>query len=737
MIYEMRATHSGSLIIIAFAGTILWGQSIPDSPQPPGLKDRDLIVRPNETSPPPGPSIPKGYALVIGVGRYQNLPEGSNLRYSESDAEAMYRVLISAEFGDFSPENVHKLIGPEATLANIRKELEVWLPSVAKADDRVVVYFAGHGLVADGRGFIAPWDVRTDDLANTAYPMAQLAKVLSRDIKSTHKVLFTDACHSGKITPESSDENIAAQWKLQESPYFLTLTATSEREQSFEDPKLSTGFGIFTYFLVQALQGQADTQPCDGLVTADELVSYVTRQVHEYTRARNVYQTPVALGDYDPALVMAVSRGCPQTGGPSAPDVGTMTVESNMDGVDLYMDDKLVGTVSKSAPLTLPGLAAGVHTFKGVRKGYQPDTKQQMVIPGQAGSVQIRIQYPVENKRSAVDAVEQGEKALFSHRSAVDPLYFARQGQSADSLKGAADLFRKALKEDASYARAAYDLGLTAQLLSDERTMLSSFRQAIQIDPSYIDARLQYASVLIESGDTDEAIRQATEAIRLEPKSDQAYSYLSRAYLDKDVYDRAIQAASQAIGLRADNEQAYLWRAEALRRQASARGTKDPQSKQLARQEYEQARDDFRHFVNKTNFQNPAYEQIAFYFIGFGIGARSHADRQQSYAYQRTVAFQGLCSCEKSLGNPMKATAYCQQAIHYDSKDPVTYFLLGNAYRDLYNSYTRLDDLLSARKSYAQSLSLNPDLEFSVTARGYLESIDTLLASARLKKMMN
>ena len=202
----------------------------------------------------------------------------------------------------------------------------------------------------------------------------------------------------------------------------------------------------------------------------------------------------------------------------------------------------------------------------------------------------------------------------------MDPLYFARQAQSADGLKHAADLFRKALKEDASYARAAYDLGLASQLLSDEKETLSSFRQAVQIDPSYIDARLQYSGALIESGDPDEAIRQITEALRLEPNNDQAYSYLSRAYLDKDVYDRAIENADRAIGLRAGNTQAYLWRGEALRRQAYARGTKDPQSKQLRQKEMEKARDDFRHYVEQTNFSNPAYEQIAFYFVGFGLG---------------------------------------------------------------------------------------------------------------------
>ena len=85
----------------------------------------------------------------------------------------------------------------------------------------------------------------------------------------------------------------------------------------------------------------------------------------------------------------------------------------------------------------------------------------------------------------------------------------------------------------------------------------------------------------------------------------------------------------------------------------------------------------------------------------------------------------------------MKASTYCKQAIRYDSKDPLAYFLLGNAYRDLFNSHPDLEDLEAARKSYVQSLALNPDLEFSRSAKDYLEQIDTLLSNPKLRKMMN
>ena len=118
--------------------------------RPDAKKARDLKV---EADPfPEGESqlltkqveIPRSYAIVMGVGVYQNLPKELHLAYAERDADSLYSILISLEGGNFRAENVKKLLGPRATLANLKQELEVWLPSVANENDRVFIYFAGH-----------------------------------------------------------------------------------------------------------------------------------------------------------------------------------------------------------------------------------------------------------------------------------------------------------------------------------------------------------------------------------------------------------------------------------------------------------------------------------------------------------------------------------------------------------------------------------------------------------------
>ena len=156
---------------------------------------------------------------------------------------------------------------------------------------------------------------------------------------------------------------------------FLTLTATREREMSHEDPDLSTGFGFFTYFVTQAWRGHADNDPCEGRITADEVIEYVRANVRRYARDRQLSQTPTARGDYDPAMLLGVGMACLGTADPESPALlGTAIVEANMNDVDLYIDGELVGTVSRDRPLTIPRLSSGLHDFMGVREGYEPDT---------------------------------------------------------------------------------------------------------------------------------------------------------------------------------------------------------------------------------------------------------------------------------------------------------------------------------------------------------------------------
>ncbi len=673
--------------------------------------------------------VPRGYALIIGISKYQKLDESLNLQFPESDAEAVYRVLISQEGGAFPAENVHFLKGPQATFLNISRELNEWLLSVAQPSDRVVVYFSGHGFVKDDRGYLAPYDIDPNRLDATAYPMDVLGDVMANRITAHSKVLLADACHSGKINAETTEKAVDAQFRrLPKS--FLTLTAAGAREPSYEDGKLSTGFGVFTYFVVEGLKGAADIDPCDGIVTARELVEYVRANVIRYTRERKLFQTPSDRGDYEPTMALGVSSGC--SGRRPEFLFGTLVVEGNMDDIEVYLDTNFVGKVSATAPLFLRGLKPGLHTVVGVKPGYQPDRKEVMVIPDEEVTVTLRMQYARRIKKAALDLNEEGEKLLYTHRSTLNPVNILPipRSQTESDLKKSRGFFISALREDSGFSRAEFNLGQVSQLLADRPASLAAFGRAIEIDPGYIDARIQNAAVLIEDGDPNQAIRQLTEAMRL-TESDEVYALMARAYWDKHVWERCIEAADRALDIRPSNDQAHLWKADCLRKFASPIPL-DDRTQWLPL--YETAEDNYRAFLRLTNFATPVYQSIAFHFIGIGTGGRGHADRKEAYDSQRSAAFLGVCLCDRRFGNPLRAKDSCEHALRHTPNDAIAHYLTGDVYLDLFNSSNhRCDYLLSAREHYATMLHLNPDINEARNAKNYLRNISSALRDPRLK----
>jgi tetratricopeptide (TPR) repeat protein len=108
-----------------------------------------------------------------------------------------------------------------------------------------------------------------------------------------------------------------------------------------------------------------------------------------------------------------------------------------------------------------------------------------------------------------------------------------------------------------------------------------------------------------------------------------------------------------------------------------------------------------------------------------GAGYTSHADRQASFAYQRSLAFIGVCDCEDKLGNLERAGNFCMRAIKYDSSDPLAYFFLAKVYLDRYNKTLDCDDLRGAKANYLKTNEINPNLDvLSNNAKEYVKEID-------------
>jgi tetratricopeptide (TPR) repeat protein len=682
-------------------------QSPPPAQQPDATRDLKP-VRPPETAEPGTTAVPNSYALIIGIAHYANLPASAELKYPDRDAQSIYTTLISQQGGDFPAEHVRMLTDAQATRSNILHELETWLPSVTHPDDRVLIYFAGHGFIARGKAYLAPYDVNLSQVATTGIPMDELGTDIGTKIQGKWKVLLTDACHSGAITPETNPA-LLNQSLLGLHQSIFSLTASRDREPSYESADWGGGHGIFTYYVVHGLEGAADTNG-DGVVTADELAEYVHTNVREATGTR---QNPTSeRGSFDAGMVLAYDPAHTTTAKLPGLQYGTLVVQTNMDNTELWVDGKDMGIVSKAAALRLPGLAPGSHTIKGVHLGYQPDgPREEIIYPGQETTVNLRILIARVRSQAATDDLDRG----------ID---FYKKGMEANYRKAAAS-FEQAVALDPTYSQAYLYLGRVENALFEDEKAAAAFEKAIAIDPDYEEARVSYGAALLDTGALDDAVRQLNAALQRKPDDGTALYLLSQAYARKGDYTDGKTTAERAVRATPANGEAHFWLAECERHLNEAAP----------------AEAEYTRYLQLSSFDSGVGGNLNYYVAGFllGAGKKRHAAQQDIWREQRGQANLGICDTEWMQKRYDRAIPFCQEALHYLPADLWANYRLGVIYIEQANAGAQSTAaqqspetlLAEARTHFSNVIAANPDTEEAGRARQYISRIDTALAASR------
>jgi uncharacterized caspase-like protein len=142
--------------------------------------------------------------------------------------------------------------------------------------------------------------------------MWDLETALKRFIKAKKVVIIADTCHSGgigqsfdiarranrgiKVNPISSE--LQSLSKVGDG--VCVISASDDKQFSQESQKWGGGHGVFTYFLLKGLKGEADYSN-DRRVTLGELIPYLSEQVRRTTKSA---QCPTVAGKFDPALTI-------------------------------------------------------------------------------------------------------------------------------------------------------------------------------------------------------------------------------------------------------------------------------------------------------------------------------------------------------------------------------------------------------------------------------------------------
>jgi hypothetical protein len=246
---------------------------------------------------------PHTYLISIGIGSYRDQQVPSR-KFASVDAEMVANYFQS--LGGLPASNVRLLRDWKALRPDIDEALLDWLPPHMNRDAVVIVYFAGLASVSStGETFLVPYD-GTATTTSRAYPLKDLEAALSR-LKAKQTVFLFDGIVS-RMGPESRTKTAPPQWNPTGSST-LHVIGTSGLGRGLEDDQHR--HGLFTYYLLRALRGEADTNQ-DGDVTLGETVTYLSQKVRWASKTHmNQEQRPVAvpaIRPSDPSAALILTK---------------------------------------------------------------------------------------------------------------------------------------------------------------------------------------------------------------------------------------------------------------------------------------------------------------------------------------------------------------------------------------------------------------------------------------------
>ena len=246
------------------------------------------------------PPFNRSYALLLGVSDYRNMKK---LSLVNDDLNKMQAFLLSRGF------HVVRVQNEKLTVENMRSPQDYFADRI-HADDRLLVYFAGHGVhrVERGRerGYLALIDAPASGEVSPGDAIAMDDFVAwTRRIAAKHLLVLLDACFSGlavrgfDVQLETRGAGLSqlqgqpdpkALYRLSMEPGRYLLMAGNEKQEAIASSAW-TG-GLFTHGVLQGLGGLADTQR-DGFVTTRELYPWLREFVEAQAATAGRTLTPL------------------------------------------------------------------------------------------------------------------------------------------------------------------------------------------------------------------------------------------------------------------------------------------------------------------------------------------------------------------------------------------------------------------------------------------------------------
>ncbi|MDJ0908490.1 MAG: caspase family protein [Woeseiaceae bacterium] len=248
----------------------------------------------------------RSIAVVVGIDKYESgIPP---LKTAANDARRLANML--AENHDFE---VRLFLDEDASHERLLNLLTEQLPQDLDSDDRLIFYFAGHGVALDGddgpNGYLLPQDARRGE--EDSYLFMPLVHDALLALPVRHALIIMDSCFSGAFRWAATRSIVWMPDVVHEErfdrfvkdPAWQVITSTAHDQEAMDQlssGSLGTrpdqdGHSPFALALFEALEGKGDVVPAeggDGLITATELYLYLESRLQPETMEEGTRQTP-------------------------------------------------------------------------------------------------------------------------------------------------------------------------------------------------------------------------------------------------------------------------------------------------------------------------------------------------------------------------------------------------------------------------------------------------------------
>ncbi len=478
------------------------------------------------------------WAVIIGVSRYLNGDQNkggniiSNLKNAGDDARAIAEFLRSPEGGGFPDDHIKFLTDEQATKAEAEKAL-AWLKSQAKEEDYFVIYIAAHGALAPfydaklnatiDRPYFLLYDTDLSKPEETALRMEVFSQTV-KQLRSNKGLVLSDTCYSagvqlpGRGTDESVNTNQRYLDEMSKIPVGVGfISAARQTERSYEDDKVN--HGIFTYSLLEALSGNADTNQ-DEKVTFEEVVQYLDEAVPLRTgNKQHPHWNTTAIEANNLALsaVTYANMKSPRPGSKS--NFGLLKIRvPDLEGVEVAIDDGEKVGLDRATPRTFK-VPIGQRRVKFVA-GSTERTLVTNVESGKLQPVTVNLAFSESNS---------SEDSIIVPTSEQTQVYLAEReppAQASKILREGVMLFNKLrFKESISqlnsaisaaggqYAEALVYRGRAEQSLGMNAEAVKSFQAALALRPSDFETQTLLAEARFSTGSNLDQIEKDLRSI--------------------------------------------------------------------------------------------------------------------------------------------------------------------------------------------------------------------------------